>query len=97
MKRVIYSEQAITDLGGIFDYVAQHNPGAAERLALGILDTCDLIAANPEIGTRRDSLSPGLRLFSHRGYAIYYRITDEAVRITRFLHHARDVEQQSFD
>ena len=96
MKRVVYSDRALADLGDIFDHVARQNPGAAERLAHGILDACDLIASQPGIGARRDDLSTGLRLLPHRGYAICYRVDDSAVRIVRFLHHARDVERQSF-
>ena len=97
MKRVIYSERSLADLAGIFDYVAQRNPGAAETLGRGIIDTCNLIGQQPEMGSRQDELSPGLRLFSHRGYAIYYRIDEHAIRVSRFLHHARDVREQSFD
>lgn len=97
MKRVIYSDKSLEDLAGIFDYVAKRNPGAAEKLGLGIIDTCNLIGRNPEIGSRQDELSPGLRLFSHRNYAIYYRIDGYAVRIIRFLHHAQDVGRHQVD
>lgn len=47
MSRIIYSEQSLADLAEIFDYVASDNPGAAERLALGILKTAELIASEP--------------------------------------------------
>lgn len=97
MKRVIYSKKSLEDLAAIFDYVAARNPGAATRLGQGIIDTCSLLGSNPEMGARQDQLSAGLRQFSHRNYAIYYRIDGDAIRITRFLHHAQDQQRQSFD
>lgn len=97
MTRVLYSEKSLEDLAAIFEYVAKRNPGAAEKLGRGLIDVCNLIGNYPELGSQQDQISPGLRQFSHRNYAIYYRIRDNAVRITRFLHHAQDAGRQSFD
>lgn len=91
MKRLVYTEQALVDLGDIFDYVAQVAPGAAERLGGELMSVCDLVASNPMIGERQDSISAGLRRLSHAGYAIYFRNHDDAVRVVRILHHSRDV------
>lgn len=47
MSQIIYGEQSIDDLGEIFDYVARHSAGGAERLALALLKKCRLLGRYP--------------------------------------------------
>jgi toxin ParE1/3/4 len=96
MKRLLYSEFATADLKGILDYIARDKPIAARAFVDGIIDTCHLIARNPEIGTRREDLARELRLFTHRGYGIYYRNLETEVMIERVLHPSLDVRRHSF-
>ena len=96
MKRLLYSDLAIDDLKGILDYIARDKPIAATAFIDGIIDTCRLISQNPEIGMRREDLAADLRLFTHRGYGIYYRNLDTEVRIARVLHPSLDVRRQTF-
>lgn len=96
MKRLQYSESAIADLKGILDYISKDKPGAARAFVDGILKTCHLIAQHPELGMRREDLASELRLFTHRGYGIYYRNLDQDVMIERVLHPSLDVRRQSF-
>jgi plasmid stabilization system protein ParE len=60
------------------------------------MPSCHLIAENPEMGMRREDLAPALRLFTHRGYGIYYRNLDTEVSIERVLHPSLDVRRQAF-
>jgi toxin ParE1/3/4 len=96
MKRLLYSELATDDLKGILDYIARDKPNAARDFVDGIIDTCHLIADNPEIGMRREDLASALRLFTHRGYGIYYRNLDTEVLVERVLHPSLDTRRQSF-
>ncbi len=48
------------------------------------------LLVHPELGPRRDDLSPGLRVHFHQKYALYYRHTDREVVIVRVLHGSRD-------
>jgi toxin ParE1/3/4 len=96
MKRLFYSEFATDDLKGILDYIARDKPEAARTFVDAIIERCHLLAANPELGMRREDLAPALRLFSHRGYGIYYRNLDAEVMIERVLHPSLDVRRQSF-
>jgi plasmid stabilization system protein ParE len=96
MKRLLYSEFATADLKGILEYIAHDKPLASRAFVDGIIDTCHAIAENPEIGTRRGDLAPMLRLFTYRGYGIYYRNLDSEVMIERVLHPSLDVRRQSF-
>jgi plasmid stabilization system protein ParE len=96
MKRLLYSDLATSDLKGILDYIASDKPFAARAFVDGIVETCHSIAENPEIGMRREDLAPMLRLFTHRGYGIYYRNLDDKVMIERVLHPSLDVRRQLF-
>jgi toxin ParE1/3/4 len=96
MKRLLYSDLAMDDLKGILDFIGRDKPIAARTFVDGIVETCHLIADNPEIGMVREDLAPTLRLFSHRGYGIYYRNLDAEVLIERVLHPSLDISRQFF-
>ena len=95
MKRLFYSEIATDDLKGVLDFIARDKPEAARAFVDAILEQCRLLAENPELGMQREDLAPALRLFTHRGYGIYYRNLDVEVMIERVLHPSLDVRRQS--
>lgn len=96
MKRLFYSELARDDLMGILDYIARDKPNAPRTFVDALIERCHLIAENPEIGMRREDLAPALRLFTHRGYGIYYRNLEDDVMIERVLHPSLDAGRQPF-
>jgi plasmid stabilization system protein ParE len=63
---------------------------AATAFVHKLRDRFTPLLTHPEMGVRRDSLSPGLRVLFYRDYAIYYRFTDTEVIITHVTHGARD-------
>lgn len=91
MTRLRYSDAALTDIESILDYIGQESPAAAVGVGEGILDTCRLLEAYPELGERRDDLAPRLRLLPYRRFGIYYRIIGNktAISIERVVHSAR--------
>jgi len=97
--RLLYSDSALIDIEGILSFIGRDNPDAAVRFGEGILDTCRMFEMHPELGVRREDLTRGLRLFTYRGYGIYYRIdrAKQSVLIERVLHPALDVQRQSFN
>ncbi len=97
MKRLIYADRSFDDLDGILDFIARDKPEAAIAFAEKLIETCELIAQNPEIGESREALGASLRLFSFRGYAIYYRNLRDNIRVERFLHHSLNVARQAFE
>jgi toxin ParE1/3/4 len=96
MKRLLYSAFAMADLKGILDYIARDKPIAARAFVEAIIEACHQLAANPEMGMKREDLVPALRMFTHQGYGIYYRNLDAEVMIERVLHPSLDVGRQSF-
>ena len=96
MKRLLYSDFATDDLKNILDYIARDKPIAARAFVDAVIEACHHLAANPEIGMKREDLAPALRMFTHQGYGIYYRNLDNEVMIERVLHPSLDVMRQSF-
>ena len=96
MKRLLYSQSTTRDLNDILDFVARDNPTAAKSFVDDIIETCHLIAENPQMGTRREDLAPALRMFVHQSYGVYYRNLDTEVMIERVLHPSLNVRRQTF-
>ncbi len=90
MSEYRVSKAATSDLEGIWLYVAEDNPDAADKLIKGILSRFPKLAAMPYMGRRREELSPGLRSFPIASYVIFYRPMEGGVEIVRILHGARD-------
>ena len=63
-EALLYSQFATHDLNDILDYIARDNSTAARSFVDDIIETCHLIAENPQMGTRREDLAPALRMFA---------------------------------
>ena len=86
---LIFSREAIDDLGAIRTYIGERNPAAASRVAVQLLAACDRLEYLPERG--RPGLVPGTReITSIWPYVIVYRIGSNTVEIIRVWHGARD-------
>jgi toxin ParE1/3/4 len=97
MKTLVFSEKSRDDLLNIVRYIARDKPQAAARFVGKLEQQCEFLARFPESGTKRQDLAPTLRLFTFRGYGIYFRNLDDRVRIERVLPPGLDILQQSFD
>ena len=92
MKQFRLSPQAASDLLEIHAFIAPDNRPAADRLIDRFFDHFRRLADYPELGTRRDDLRPGLRIWTEGRYVILYQPTPEEVNIARVVHGARDIE-----
>jgi toxin ParE1/3/4 len=97
MKKLVVSEKAYDDLLSILRHVARDKPQAAVRLVDTLQQQCEFLARFPESGTKRDDLAEELRVFSFRGYGIYFRSLPDRVRIERVLSPGLDITKQAFD
>jgi toxin ParE1/3/4 len=97
MKQLVFSEKSLDDLEGILRFIACDKPVAASLFVERLQAQCEALAQFPEIGTRRDDLLEDLRLFSFRGYGIYYRNLADIVRIERVLRASQNVGIQHFE
>ena len=97
MKSLVFTDNSLADLESIRNYIALDNPRAAIEFGEGFIKTCELIAQQPEIGVRTGKSDATQRMFTFRGYAIYYRNLDDSVNIQRFLHPSLDHSKQALD
>jgi toxin ParE1/3/4 len=97
MMRLVYSERSLEDIDSLLDYIARDKPGSAATFGEGLIATCELIAKNPGVGERRDDIAPNLKRFNYRGYQIFFRVSEDSVRIQRVLHGAREAGRVAFD
>jgi len=73
MPDIRRTAQAEEDLIDLWLYIAQDNPGAADRLLDEIEDKCSLLAANPQLGPARPDIAADCRSFPVGRYLILYR------------------------
>jgi toxin ParE1/3/4 len=79
-------------LRGILEYIARDKPLAAMTFVETLKEKCHILARFPLLGSSREELAPGLRMFPVGNYVIYYRPQSAGVRIERVLHGARDAD-----
>lgn len=92
MTRFRVSKQAQIDLDGIWDFIAEDNPDAADRFIGRIFEKFPALAGFPELGRRCEQLAAALRVFPVGNYLIFYRPFGGGVEIVRIIHGARDLE-----
>ena len=94
MSQYSISRRARGHLKGIWKYVAQqsHSDDVANRVVSQLLDRFRFLAAHPAVGTRREDVGPGVRIFSAGAYVIYFCPKKQGVSIAAVFHGARDHE-----
>jgi toxin ParE1/3/4 len=96
MIPIIKSPQYERDLAEIWNYIAQHNPDAADAVVTAIEHTIGLLGQFPRIGALSPHLAPGLRRTGWREYLIYYRVREDMVEIVRAFHGRRNITPKMF-
>ena len=92
MAKVIYAPEADDDIVGIVDVIARDKPEAARNWMLKIRETCDTIAAQPDMGEERPGFGvDGCRSFSVGSYVIFFRAIDNGIEVSRVIHGSRDM------
>jgi len=93
MARLLRTSQALQDLDDIWDYIAQDNVQAADKLLDQFHERFRLLSQHPQLGEQQRLLADGAyRRFVHGNYVIYYRPEENGILILRILHGARDLD-----
>ncbi len=88
-----FTAAASRDIENIIDYIADKSSfDAAERLLKKINQKCSNLANFPNIGRRRDELSPSLRRFPVDNYLIFYRPIADGIEIARVVSGYQDLD-----
>jgi toxin ParE1/3/4 len=93
MARVALTSLARADLDAIWNYIAQDNLPAADRLIDEIFHRCAVFAAQPAAAAPADQFQAGLRYFAVGRYVVFYRPEEDGILVIRVLHGARNIEE----
>ena len=99
--KVIYTDDALADLQGVYDYIAFTllEPVTAERQSERIMDAADSLDNMPmrhRLYDKEPWRSKGLRVLPVDNYLIFYlpNGADSTVAIIRIMYGGRDVDHQ---
>jgi toxin ParE1/3/4 len=84
---VFWTEQAVSDLAEIEDFITQDKPHAAERVANHLLSSVEHLAEFPQLG--KLGRRPGTRELIVPPYVITYRLRPERLEILSVWHGPR--------
>lgn len=92
--QVFRTPEASADIDAIWDYIANDNRAAADRVVDELYERFRLLAESPGIGELQPRLADGTyRRFTYRSYVIYFRPIENGIVVVRVLHGARDHER----
>lgn len=93
MGQFLLTEQAAADLDEIWEYIAQSNLDAAERVIEQLSGAMQKLADRPGMGRTRPELADSRhRFWVENPYLIVYRADTKPLQIIRVLHGARALE-----
>jgi len=86
--RVVYTTEAIADLDGIFDYIANHYPAISDAFQNRLHAVIARVARWPE-SAQEVSERPGVRVapLIRYPYKVFYRVSGDTIEILH-VHHA---------
>src|SRR5262249_46392318 len=92
MKRYILTPYAKRDISDIWEYIANDNVEAADRVLDALESAMIKLARSPGIGHWREDLADKRhRFWLVYSYLIVYRYEAKPIQIVRVLHAARDI------
>lgn len=92
MGKVERRPQAVRDLHEIWDYIAQGNDVAADRLLRLFDEKFRILSDTPGLGKAREDLSRGLRSFVVGEYVLFYRLIEGGISLIAALHGRRNID-----
>jgi plasmid stabilization system protein ParE len=91
MSGYAFHPEAFADLDQLWEYIAERNLDAADRVIADIFDVLRTLVASPHIGRRRPDLtSRPLRFKLVRDYLIAYAPDESPLWIVAVLHGSRN-------
>ena len=87
--KLVYSQEAISDLVRLRNFIAEQDPSAAERVSLELVTRIDYICSFPHMG-KTVALSPeplDIRDSIFGKYAVRYVAQADSIIILRVWHH----------
>jgi plasmid stabilization system protein ParE len=89
-----FTPQAVTDLIGIWSFIAKDNSRVADKVEAAVFRACDFLVDSPLAGRiRKDLTTHPVRFWVVQPYSNYLIVYDPAkkpLQVIRILHGARD-------
>jgi toxin ParE1/3/4 len=96
-RRLYKRSQVDPDLDSIWDFIANDNPTAADRVLDRIGEVLDMLIRNPLAGRQRPELASGLRSFPAGNYIIFYLPLDDGIEVVRILSGYLDITPEDME
>jgi len=93
--RLEYTDRAVGDLVRLRQFIEEHDPQAANRVATWLVEGIALLRDQPQLG-HPVALAPdpqSIRDLVLREYIVRYAITSNRILILRIWHHREDWKQ----
>lgn len=95
MATIVFSPEAVTDLTGIKNYIAEvlQNPGSSIKTVSHIVERIEQLSVFPESGPSLSNLfgfETPYRFLNCDAYLVFYRNDGDTVRIVRVLGSSQD-------
>lgn len=83
MAKIIWTEPALSDLDAIADYIALDKPDAASRLVQRVFSHVEILAHQPELGSRLPELKRNKRYrqIVEPPCRVFYRHDEESAQV----------------
>ena len=96
MAKYELTNKAVEDLTGIWEYtIEKWSEQQADKYYNLLLDTCQEIANNPELGKNYDGITKDLFGLKTNRHIIFYRKRiNQPIEITRILHERMDLKNR---
>jgi len=92
--KIVFSEEADSDLLHILTYLSERNRVVAVELANHFNARVESLAHFPFIGRDRSLLAKGLRSVVVGNYVVFYRVDEQRIFIVRVLDGRRDIDAE---
>jgi toxin ParE1/3/4 len=89
--------RALDDLDEIQTSLDDMRSGRADKFVGKLREVGELLLIFPEIGTPKESLGQGIRVYLVWDFRLLYRITGNEIRVEAVIHGARDIDAAFFD
>lgn len=93
MTAIRFGNEAIEDLLALEEHLFAQSEKLADRVLRPILDRCNQLVDNPELGPRRPDIASDARsMLADRWVILYYLLPSGDVQIARIVDGARDLQ-----
>ncbi len=80
--KIIWTREALKNIIELENYISEDNPHKAVEFTDSLMNKCDYLIDNPDIGRIVSELSdPSIRELIHKNYRIVYRHIGEEIQI----------------